>query len=190
MLELPVSHPNCKLFMWYWNNNSHQIRICLKFKHMVWVSSECNFRFGWIAVQWMREDHGPCCCCVATCASKAWKSGDRTSLWWTFPNTIISPVRPSERRTDTSCCRIKNICFFNSDFILLDHIQSDIRMLSSPVWNSCITWFSSKVLVDNNLLLKIFSLEEYFFKTNMNKFVHPYKSLSYTWDTLFIIIDC
>lgn len=42
--------------------------------------AECNSRFCWIAVQWMREDHGPCCCCVAACASKAWKSGDRTSL--------------------------------------------------------------------------------------------------------------
>lgn len=59
------------------------------------------------SVQHTRHYQGPCCCCcVVACLSKAWKSGDRTSLWWTFPSTIMSPLRPSDRRTDTSCCRV------------------------------------------------------------------------------------
>lgn len=77
--------------------------------HMLLVSA--GFRF--ISVCWCDqcrvlelpyEDQGPWCWAEAW-LSKAWKSGDKTSLWWTFPRTIMSPVLPSDRRTDTSCCR-------------------------------------------------------------------------------------
>lgn len=47
---------------------------------------------------------GHCCGYYAfDCLSNAWKLGDKTSFWWTFPNTIMSPFQPSERCTDTSC---------------------------------------------------------------------------------------
>lgn len=52
---------------------------------------------------WGKQGRG-WCCYAFVCLSNVWKLGDKTSLWWTFPKTIMSPFQPSERCTDTSCC--------------------------------------------------------------------------------------
>ena len=49
-----------------------------------------------------KGDDGLCLLGWTPCR-RASKSGEHTSLWWTFPNTHMSPARPSEMRTDTSC---------------------------------------------------------------------------------------